>query len=724
MNLVWTSHGEQLRGDLDRIVSHLTGVENAAQRVARTGSRLGWWGQELKAIGTTIRYAFAGSIVYGLVTATDSLAQFNNRLGEVDGLAAKVVGGNLVGLGKELNDVGDFALQTSNKFGLAADGISQFITKFFSSNLPGGIAQMRGFVEEMARMQLVLGGEVGDPQALAGGVAGMLHATGTQANPTKGARRMGNIFAELTRLSPGLTGVDITRDIGRLSGAATAMRMTPEEIFAVYGTASMAGGSTPVIGRGVAQLLTSSLLNPKSKDQRAAFLQMGLPTDPNALRAKGGWNVLQQMMRATGGSSITSAQRQSLLNIEDPAEALSQAGISGPNVSLLTKAVGRIESVRQLLNISAVGGTEALDKFRESLLTATRENRAAQREKLIQDRRALTLAANAQKNLQLQVVRSIEPLLNPVARGLKRISDWSVGQDPKATGAVIAGGISAQVASKVFLGMGLGGLAAGGLSRIPGVGRVLGRFGGAFPGAGGAIANAPQMAAAALVGSGLGAFSSKATGQRSDPLWVVVDPLSWFMPGAPKGGMGPGGDGGIPTAAGRRLPTWARYGLPIGATAALASTPLIADQIQQKIVNDAIKHGDARSVPSGHPLLAKFAGRSRGTGLSFSHGRSDDEQRIIRDFSRGYINADVAERRLRRLGEGGDRAARGSGVGAIAKITGEAQGTFMLEATPELSAALRIVNKETKVPVKLWGVSGGKPATFRGKQKTQRRSGR
>src|SRR5205823_1010981 len=92
--------------------------------------------------------------------------------------------------------------------------------------------------------QLALGGEVGDPQALAGGISGFIQGMGRNAvrNPGRSAARLSDIIAEVIKRSPTILGTDITRDIGRLGAAQTAMNMTPEQIFAVYGAAAMRGG--------------------------------------------------------------------------------------------------------------------------------------------------------------------------------------------------------------------------------------------------------------------------------------------------------------------------------------------------------------------------------------------------------------------------------------------------------------------------------------------------
>src|SRR6266498_482143 len=131
MNVIWASQGAQLQRDLQGILGTLGTMERG---VGSSQRQMSLWGQQMRAIGTTIRYAFAGALVYSVAAAVNSLGDFDARLGEIDSLAARIgQGGRLEGLGDQLGGVGDKALEVSNKIGVSVDQIQQHMIAFYSA---------------------------------------------------------------------------------------------------------------------------------------------------------------------------------------------------------------------------------------------------------------------------------------------------------------------------------------------------------------------------------------------------------------------------------------------------------------------------------------------------------------------------------------------------------------------------------------------------------------
>jgi hypothetical protein len=719
LNLIWTSHGAQLRADIERNIGGLVGFDRQVRSHTRN---LGLWGQQMRAVGTTIRYALAGATVYATASAVSGLGQFLDRLGEIDALAGEIdSNGKLTSLGRGLNQVGDIAIDLSNRFGIAVDDIQQHMIRFYSSfgdDVRGqrGLNMLDKYAKTMAEISMFAEGA--DPQALGGGVAGMIIGATPPGTPrdigAQGAR-MRDIIARVLQETPTVRGEDIARDIGRLGAAQTASRMTPEQIWAVYGLAARSGGSPAVIGRGVTQLLASEIIRPQTDDQMKAFRQAGLPTDPSQLRALGGFQVLQKMMQAVApnGARFSNPMALGVEGLDDDA-AIAGSGASGINLTLASKLFGRQESFRQFLNLMAQGGIPALEKFVDGINKAKDAELGKQMAEQRNRQRAYQQLGQIQRNVGLTVARGADPALRPIAMQINRIGDWITDQNPSAvTGAVGAVG-GAALASRLIFGAGIVGMLGKGAARIPGLKNIMGRF----PGL---ATRAPQLAAASVVGSGLGAFSATGEGQtrsgsRSNPYWVVIDPLSWFMPGAPTG-TGTGGGTTKPPV----VPLWSRKNLATGlkatgATAALLGTPIAAQQLQDEFTRRAIASGDARRVPKGFPFLAKLGRSTRATGLSFHEGPTDDQQEVLSAFSHRYISAATAEARLKRLDRGlSARPSRGGGV----HIQGEAGVTVHLVPTADLDKLLRIANKEPYLPVKLDNVQGA--PRFRGQKKAQRR---
>lgn len=742
MNLIWASHGDQLRADLQRNIGGLTQFERQLRGSSR---QLGLWGTQMKAVGTTIRYALAGAVVYGVASAVTSLGEFEQKLGAIDAMAARLTdSGHLQGLGGTLDRIGDFALETSSKWGTAVTDIEDFATRFFSSfdqaSTRGrtGIRNMQEFVTGITQLQRAAGGELGDPNEIAGGIAGMIIGIpGGERNIGQNTRRISNIIAEVLRQTPTIRGSDIARDIGRLGGAQTALGMSPEEIFAVYGAAARRGGSPAVIGRGITQLLTSELLRPQTKAQKAAFAQMGLPTDPNSLRQLGGIQILNKMFQSLGLGNVSEQQRRTLGRIDDPAEALRSAGIGGPNINLIAQAFGRQESFRQFLNLMSVDGPNAIQKFLRGFADAEKQNRVEQMANLANQRNYMQRWRETQRAIGIQFLRGFAPIFEGggwiVRQGLRGM--MSLGST--GTTAVAGGAAAAAVASRLIFRSSLTGLAGRGVSRIPGVGGALGRLG-----LGGLLSRSSELAAASLVGAGPSAISAtglQGAGARSNPFWVVIDPLSWFMPGAPSG-RGEGGPG-TPTAGGsaergrRRFPRVPLLPLGIGAASVaganvltLLSTPGAGGPmagVGELAENEAIN----RSYPHLARLLRRTAAGRLGRPLS------DVERQAFgmigtpgtHGFHPGRANA-FLERYMRQQ-DFSQRGRPGGLFGDIANIAsqvaGQADVVIELRPTAEARRLFRTQDEKIHVPVKLWPVqtTGGPRPTTKGKAKTVRGSG-
>lgn len=734
LNLIWTAHGEQLRADIERNIGALTGFDNQVTRHTRN---LGLWGQQMRAVGTTIRYALAGATVYGVAGAVQGLGQFLDRLGQIDSLAGEIDDkGRFQSLGRQLNDVGNMAVELSDKWGIAVDDIEQHMIRFYSSfgdQVRGqrGLSLLRAYSSEMERLTMIAEGA--DPQALGGGIAGLVISQtgpGRRPNPAQFGR-MTDIIARVLQETPTITGADIARDVGRLSAAVTAARMTPEEIFAAYGLAARSGGSGAVIGRGITQLFTSELIRPQTKAQMQAFRRAGLPTDPTALREMGGFEILKRMMESvtTGRVSVQNPMALSDESLDDPT-AIAGAGVRGINLTLASQFFGRQESFRQFLNLIANGGVPALEQFIDGIRKAERERLGAQMADARNRQRAYQQFTQTMHNVGLTVARGFDPIMRPLAQLGSRLGGAINDANPAIASGAVAGAGASAVAARLIFGTSIVGALGKGVGRIPGVGPLLNRMG-----LGRLIGRAPALSAAALVGSGLNAFEAsglqgafQGAGSRNNPFWVVIDPLSWFMPGAPGSGMGGGsgggGGGGLPPVAG----FWARNWKSMlrGGTVATAvlATPFVAKTAQDALTRHEIDQGGAREVPGGHPLLAALARPRRATGISFMQQPSDAQQRILSSFVHRYISADVAEKRLRALEMNHGRVTQrgGTGFGFAEQLVGEAGITIQFKGTPELEAFLRDINRREHVPVKLWPKTSQRQ-TFRGQQKTQRGAG-
>lgn len=502
-------------GNIEAVLNRLnSGITQTARGASGVNRELGMMDRNLMAIKTTARYALAGGLIFGITGAISRLRDFQDRLAQVAALSGSVnrsTGSYQAPSANFLGRVGDQALLMSNQLGIATSDVQDYMSRFFSAfdvQRMGGnekLVQMRNFVNEVGQLQASLGAEAGDPQQLAGGIAGLVRQIDPKGrNIGKQTNRVSNLIWQMLAQTPNITGRDISRDVGRIGATMTIANMTPEQVFAVWTQAGQAGGSASVIGRGVAQLLGTSLLHPQTPAQIKAFQQAGLPTDPTTLRNMGGFQVLQRMMQAVAPNGATVSNPLALGNEDIPDDqAAAASGVKGVNLTLLYNLLGRQESVRQFIALLAQQGVPGLKEHIRTQKSANAADQAHQRELAAQRQRILSQTAQAASNLPLQLVRQLRyPLEHLIAPGLISASNLAA-EHPRATQAVEA-----------TLGTVL---AAAGARRLWKAFRKGGAAGG-LAGAAGAAITAEELPSLLAGGA--------ADGSRHNPFWVVIAPVS------------------------------------------------------------------------------------------------------------------------------------------------------------------------------------------------------
>ena len=276
---------------MNRVQSSVTRFGNGINDVNRHAQSSNRY---LQAMSTTLRYAFAGRVIFGIQNAIQNLGQFKQELGSINALAGQTTGpgGKLVGLGGQLDEVGKQALLMSNKFGIAVGDVESYMQRFYSSfQAPSGQSpaqfsgQMTQYTNALLNLSTAIGSEAGDPQKLAGGLTGLINALpGGRNHPGSSANTIANYFAALLRETPSLTGADIATAAGRFASAKSLANMSVPQILSTFGVAAQTGGSPAVIIRGITQLLGQSLLHPTRPASLNTYAAAGLPT---ALRLTG-----------------------------------------------------------------------------------------------------------------------------------------------------------------------------------------------------------------------------------------------------------------------------------------------------------------------------------------------------------------------------------------------------------------------------------------------------
>lgn len=485
-------------------------------KTAATHSRL--LDNQIKAIGTTARYAFAGALVFGITAAIGRLQDFENQLGTIDSLAGQLDSrGQFKGLGSSLDDLGSDAIKLSDRFGQSVTDVETYMARFASTfnRRPGeSIAQYRSdldsFTGSILQLQAALGSEAGDPSALAGGIGGLINAIpGGRQNIAGNTKRIGNLIAYLTQVTPNFSGTDVANASGRLASVVNTSGMTPEQMFAILGQAAKSGGSPSIVVRGVQQLLGQSLLTPKSPGAKASYQRVFGTSDPTTLRNIGGFNVLERLMEAVapGGLKLSRSQRAAVNNATTAQQL--QGALPGLNLTELMSFFGRIQSVQQFVNILSQGGVKGLQDYIRSQKIATEANLLRARSESALNRQGLQIARNAFANISLSLVRGLNGPFTILGHAAQHVSDLLAGHRTTVKGLETAGATG-------LIGRAIAGTSIG--QRIPGL-RALGGLGKLEQKAAGAAIMAEESPA---VASGL-----VADGSRASPFWVIISPYSW-----------------------------------------------------------------------------------------------------------------------------------------------------------------------------------------------------
>lgn len=653
-----------------------SGVTRFASGLRAGRGEASLFNKQIMAIGTTARYYLAGQLVFGVMAATRNLGEFKTQLGEIDALASRLDSkGNLQGLGGQLGVIGEQALLMSNKFGVAVGEVESYMQRFYTAFKPTGTPQQRtkemeDFVNAHLELVTMLGARAGDPNALAGGLAGLIRAMpGGEKAAGSNAKTLSNYFARIITSSPNLTGQDIAGAAGRLASAKTLSHMSVRDVLAAFGLAAETGGSPAVITRGMTQLLGQSLLHPTRPQSLRTYQSAGLPTDPNSLAALGGTHVLEQLIRFVQQGAPGSKTR-------------------AMNLDAIYNAFSRQESVRQFVNLLANGGVPALKNFQKGLDEAAKTNYAHQAAQKRLNQSILMRMGNARTNLGISLMSGADwPLEHLIAQPIIGVSNAAI-RHRTATSAIVGGTLA------------LG--AANGLRRL-GAFDKLGRFGklGRFIGTASGIEQAAIGSAISKEELPAAIAGGATSGTRANPYWVIISPLSWSV-GSPGGFSQPTGNKtSTDERVGKTVWSWLKGGSApfIGGVKSigLKGTGIIGAAVTEPLwYNDLVKwmsSGHGRAVPPGHPMLSKYASNSSYQGLQWTHDIPAPIQNVLDRFAGGKLSADRAEAMLRRLQPGGP--------GNPIHIDGSAK----LDVTVHTKHPDGSTSKTTKrgVPVKLWG---------------------
>jgi TP901 family phage tail tape measure protein len=461
----------QVKASLGEMRSGFSGYRRDLDQAGRS---TGYINNQLRALGTTLRYAFAGQAIFGTIQMVRNLGEFEGKLGEISSIATGSNGLPIVNA--QLDRLGDNLIRVSNETAQPISDLQEGVLSLYSTigNVPPDEAS--AIMKTISETAVTAQSNIQDTtQAL----LGMINAFG---RGTKEIPKFGDEFYKVIALSANMPGSTYAQKLGVLSASASLARFTPEQMGGLSIGATRFGGSANTNMTYLAQLMTY-LVNPTTAKEKAAFQSIGL--SGKDLTTMPGMDILNTVLGAInqrGGVGVSKGllgANDDTLNILDQMNngagpTNDQAGITGGGADLLNKLFGRIQSRRMAAILSKlytpdqVAGTEnqTLKSYIDSVTNSAGEMDKAMGRAM--DRKRIQQAGNAVHNLGIDVGVALNPLLNPIARGITGTTSafgnqkWGIGPVTGQEAELIGGGVGAALLLRRLRGVGSrGGLVRG-----------------------------------------------------------------------------------------------------------------------------------------------------------------------------------------------------------------------------------------------------------------------
>lgn len=488
-------------------------IDRSLVRVGRSGrgarNDLGLIDRQLRAFGTTLRYAFAGSVTFGIINQARAMGEYYDQLSRV------------VGLLPQATNINKFAADLSRQgveAGVGFDQIAQGARSLLQvlPDLKGAPASfVSDLTGELAKAAPLLESSV---DVLAAGVGASLQGAGPGAifDPKQWAAELARTYKLVSATQ--FSGTDVATYLGQLRPFARIGNISNPELFSFLEIMAKGGGTFAINQRHFRRLITE-ITSPSA--QTAGKLEdIGLNTKTRGelLSTPGGFLQTLKTIFAEvdkrGGLAITSsditeeqlAAAEEMLAEGNSQAAAAAAGVSGEGVTFLLDLLGRVESTRALATIYAQfkqdpGVFQNLRKEYADITTMTE-----------------TFNEQVKRALDLRFIQTMTEQMAAFRR--------AVFEEFEPATRMITGALQGLFAEAEKHPMESLGIAAGGILGILGISKLRGLF--------------TRLKGSPLGGAAVAAVTPGApTGDFTNPFFVWV--------------MNPG-VGGLPLTPGRRVP--------------------------------------------------------------------------------------------------------------------------------------------------------------------------
>ena len=471
-NTVLTSFRAVGGNVLSELRSYAAGFGTIGSQINQTSNMSGRLNNQWRALGTTIRYAVAGTALYGLTSMIGKVSQLNVQLAQMQVIANSGIGASTGITNAQVPGLLQNLMQTSVDTITPLTEVNDAATNFLStvqnvkpSQLPTMLSQI-GIGAKIAQTPI---------EDLTQAATTMQIAFNRKVNPTS-IGQFSRMWQMLITTAPGAVTAGSTI-AQAMPGLASMFQLAPGHgVTGNVGQAQMMALTTGVLRTGMPAAtgmrgLTYLLQSIAQPTGGAKLALAGAGITPQFVSQKGIYAAVMKLL----GTITNSGNAKQLGAIDDTTmDSLDSSngnlpGIPVAEMTRLRAMIPRIHGIRAALILSSQlqqrGDVSSIGQDLDNMLKVQDENsqqtkQLAQGWKQFQKRARLADAANALNTMGLQVAQSFEPVFGFVAQHALDPVTKAARKHPRATRDIVLG-------SAAFL-------RALGVARFAGVGRLAG----------------------------------------------------------------------------------------------------------------------------------------------------------------------------------------------------------------------------------------------------------
>jgi len=316
----------------------------------------------MRALGTTLRYAFAGSVVFGVSNMVRNLSQIQTQLGQIAAIGSQAGpgGGSIPLTGDQISGLASTVRQAATDTITPVNQMNDAVLNLYSTiqNVPPNRAV--AMVKEFAKTAILTQTDVTSLQQVALQSQFAFHRPHTVAE----ARRQAQEYFTLISAAPGgpAAAGQIFQQLGPLARVFAFGHGTQEQMLG-FTLSALRGGGTPATNLRGLQYLVQTVASPneQTKTSREAFHRLGITDE--FVRKYGVAKALERVLGAirtggvSGGAGLRNLDDDTLAQVEaqtagDPFAATSQLGIGGAGATLAAQLFHRVHALRTAVGLA------------------------------------------------------------------------------------------------------------------------------------------------------------------------------------------------------------------------------------------------------------------------------------------------------------------------------------------------------------------------------------